>query len=64
MYRVFTRTWYKRNPQWPGGLEPHPGRKYILQYFTTRDQAYEYAAEWNKENEPGKLSRKAEFEKA
>lgn len=24
-YRLFTRTWWKPNPSWPGGLEPEAG---------------------------------------
>ena len=26
-YQVFTRTWWKRNQDWPNGLEPHCGER-------------------------------------
>lgn len=61
-YRVFTRTWWKRNPAWPSGLEPCPGRKRVLRRGLTLEEARKMCQEWNSSHKPGKLSRKAEFE--
>lgn len=60
-YTVFTRTWWKRNPTWPNGLEPHCGRKTILETGLTYEEARRCCTNWNEENKPGTLSRKAEF---
>ena len=27
VYECFHRTWWKKNNDWPNGLEPHAGRK-------------------------------------
>lgn len=63
MYRVFTRTWWSFNPNWPNGLEPCPGRKRTLRKnVPTEKEAREIAQEYNRTHKPGKLSRKAEFE--
>lgn len=63
MYKVFTRTWWKVNNSWPGGLEPCPGRKYTLHArIHTEEEARELCQEWNATHAPGKLSRKAEYE--
>lgn len=63
-YRVFTRTWWKknRNGKWPDGLEPHMGRKTTIGYTSTREEAVAMCKEWNDTHDPGRLSRKAEFE--
>lgn len=64
LYRVFTRTWWRLNPKWSGGLEPCPGRKSYRGHpdRLTYSEAQRYCAEWLKTHPPGKLSRKAEFE--
>jgi len=62
-YRVFTRTWWRRNPAWPSGLEPHAGRKTVLARHVTNEEARQLCAAWNRTNPPGRLSRKAEFER-
>ena len=63
MYRVFTRTWWKNNPDWPDGLEPCPGRKTtIRRNVKTYEEAQEYCQVYNANHSPGRLSRKAEFE--
>lgn len=63
MYAVFVRTWWKRNPSWPNGLEPSPGRKtYIKRRVNTLDEARQIVQQYNATHEPGRLSKKAEFE--
>jgi hypothetical protein len=63
-YRIFSRTWWRRNPAWPNGLEPHAGRRTPLAYASTESEAREICAQYNKRNEQGRLSRKAEYEDA
>jgi hypothetical protein len=63
MYRVFTRTWWKRNPAWPGGREPAPGRKYTLATVATETEARDLCAAYALTHKPGFLSRKAEYER-
>ena len=62
MYKVFTRTFWKANDNWPNGLEPHLGRKTLLALVSTRKQAIEECENYNTTHKPGRLSRKAEFE--
>jgi len=63
LYRVFTRTWWKDNPSWPNGLEPGAGRPHTLQkHIKTEEEAREICREYNATHEPGRLSRKAEYE--
>ena len=65
MYRVFTRTWWKHNAEWPNGLEPCPGRKTVIhRRVETEDEARKLCQEYNRTHKPGKLSRKAEYETA
>ena len=65
MYRVFTRTFWKPNPSWPGGREPHLGRRsYIAHGLSTYEEAREIAKDYNRTHEPGRLSRKAEVEES
>lgn len=61
-YRVFTRTWWKRNPSWPDGREPGAGRKTTIAKVQTEEEAKSRCYFWNQSHEPGFLSRKAEFE--
>ena len=61
-FKVFTRTWWKVNKEWPNGLEPHMGRKKVIGYASSFEQAKQMCDEFNNNNNPGKLSRKAEFE--
>jgi hypothetical protein len=64
MYRVFTRTWWRNNSDYPNGLEPHVGRKTIIKKnIDTEEEAREICRVWNANHEPGRLSRKAEYEK-
>lgn len=63
-YRCFTRTWWRSNPKWPNGLEPHPGRRTYAGHPAnlTEDEARRYCRNWNAEHKPGRFSRKCEFE--
>jgi len=63
-YRVFTRTWWAKNPAWPGGREPSPGRRSYRGHprHLTAQEAADYCDRWNAAHNPGSLSRKAEFE--
>lgn len=61
-YSVFVRTWWRVNPAWPNGLEPEPGkRRYIARHVTYED-ARAIAKQYNDTHDPGRLSKKAEFE--
>lgn len=62
-YSVFTRNWWKENPSWPDGREPDGGakRRYLAEGLSL-GEAKAMAKQWNRENDPGKLSKKAEFE--
>ena len=63
-YNVFIRRWWKDNPTWPNGLEPHMGRKSYLQRNVDYDTARSIAKEYNTTHKPGRYSLKAEFEEA
>ena len=60
-YRVFVRTWWARNPAWPNGLRPEPGRQRTIAKRCTEDEARAIAKAWNATHSPGRLSRKAEY---
>lgn len=63
MYRVFHRTWWRRNPKWPGGREPGAGRQYtIRRNVPTEAEAQQLCREWNANHDPGPLSDKAEYD--
>jgi hypothetical protein len=61
-YTTFTRTWWKRNPAWPGGREPGAGKRYTHARGLSYDEARAMCQEWNATHKPGFLSRKMEFE--
>jgi hypothetical protein len=61
-YTIFIRRWYKDNPKWPNGLEPHMGRKTTIGYAETIEEARSKCADYNNSHNPGKYSLKAEFE--
>jgi len=64
-YSVFHRTWWTRNPAWPGGREPGAGKRhYIEHHVETEKEAQAICREWNANHEPGFLSDKAEYEEA
>ena len=60
-YRCFTRTWWKRNPKYPGGREPGAGRQTTLARNMTQDEARAFCQRWNEAHDPGFLSRKCEY---
>lgn len=64
-YLIFHRTWWKKNPNFPGGLEPEMGRKTLIGYAETQDQARKMCEEWqadfDRSHRSNKLSRKAEW---
>ena len=60
-YRVFTRTWWIKNPAWPDGREPGAGRPTTIGWADTEREARRICAEWNASHDPGFLSRKAEY---
>lgn len=63
-YNVFHRTWWRRNPDWPNGLEPEAGERHYIARGVTYEHARELCQEWNAAHDPGELSDKAEFEEA
>lgn len=63
-YNVFTRTWWKHNPAWPKGLEPCPGKRRYLARGVSYERARELCQQYNSTHNPGRLSKKAEFESA
>ena len=64
-FRVFTRTWWKHNSNWPNGLEPHAGPKHTLPggaTVATEEAARDMCRVWAANHKPGRLSRKAEYQ--
>jgi len=63
-YRIFKRKWWKDNPSWPDELEPHPtARKTTICYVSTEEEAQEICEKWNRINDPGRYSMKAEYQR-
>lgn len=63
MFHCFVRTWWRRNPSYPRGLEPHAGRKRTLRTVRTEAEARAVCKAYNDTHDPGPLSRKAEYER-
>ena len=63
-YNVFVRTWWTRNPNWPGGREPGAGKKRYIRKRVTYADARAICQQYNSTHDPGFLSKKAEFEEA
>ena len=61
-YNVLHRTWWKKNPSWPNGLEPEAGKRHYIAEDVSYEVARQICKEYREENEPGELSDKAEFE--
>jgi hypothetical protein len=65
-YCVFTRTWWKEatSAGWPNNLEPQAGTRSYRGHpkGLTYSEAREYCQDWNDSHDPGRYSRKAEFE--
>jgi len=60
MYYAFTRTWWTI----VNGVKiPSPGKRTTIGKNLTRDEALKYCKDYNDSNDPGPLSRKAEFDK-
>jgi hypothetical protein len=62
-FKVFHRTWWKESKGWPNGLEPQAGTRHHIATVYEEDTARELCEEWNNNNEAGRLSDKAEFER-
>ena len=62
-YNVFHRTWWRDNPAYPNGLEPHIGKRTYLSRHVIYTDAREVADEYNRTHTFGRLSRKAEIER-
>lgn len=63
-YKVFIRTWWRANPDWSNGLEPHVGRsRTIARDIETEEEARRIAQGWNATHKPGRFSLKAEYTK-
>ena len=63
-YNVFIRDWWIDNPSWPNGLEPCAGDKESIGEADTEQEAQEMCQEYNDSHDPGRFSRKAEYEDA
>ena len=65
-YRVFSRTWWRHNDsgEWPNNLEPSAGPKHTVGYTDTEDAARDMCRVYGENHKPGRLSRKAEYERA
>jgi hypothetical protein len=59
-YRAFHRTWWRMEG---GKRVPGAGRRTALGRHLTEDEARRVCQQWNAEHNPGKLSRKAEYER-
>jgi hypothetical protein len=62
-YRCFTRTWWRAG-NGPGGRVPGAGPRRYTGHpkGLTVSEAQRYCTQWNNDHEPGKMSRKCEFE--
>ena len=60
-YKIFTRTFWKENKDWPNGLEPSLGRKTTIAYAKTEEEAKYICRQYNQSHPAGRLSRKAEY---
>ena len=45
-YVIFSRRWWKDNPDWPTGREPHLGRKKFIARAQYEDDARTICKEW------------------
>ena len=66
MYRVFTRTWWKNDPEFPNRLRPYIGPKYYLEECKTEEEAKALCNAYscyNCSHNAGRLSRTVEYEK-
>jgi hypothetical protein len=63
-YTVFHRTWWRKNSDWPNGLEPAPGRQKFIATVETEEEAQALCKQWCRDHAPGVLSDKAEYTSA
>jgi hypothetical protein len=63
-YNVFVRNWWLRDPSASDGRTPGPGPKRYIAKGVTESRARELCREYNGSHNPGKYSRKAEYESA
>ena len=61
-YKTFTRTWWIENPTWPNGLEPGAGRRHYMGHYQNEAEAQAACQAWNATHNPGRLSKKMEYE--
>ena len=63
MFYCFTRTWWKDNPDWPDGREPGAGPRHTVARHMTWTEARAFCDQWNSAHNPGRLSKKCEFDR-
>ena len=63
MYKVFHRTWWRENKDWPNGLEPHIGKSHYICKVRTEGEAIDACQAWNANHDAGRYSDKAEYTK-
>lgn len=56
-YEIFKRSWWRVNRNYPGGLEPHAGRKRHVAYVYGLDKARETCERYNATDEAVKRSK-------
>lgn len=61
-YQVYLRDWWIDDPKNKLGILPGPGPKELIKVVETFQEARDYCVDYNKTHDPGRLSRKAEFE--
>ena len=64
-FTVFTRTWWRENPDYPNGLEPSIGKSRTIGRCATEEEAREMCRQYNattgQTKSTRRLSRKAEY---
>jgi len=60
-YRVFHRTWWRKNVSWPEGREPCIGNARTIGHTNCELEARDMCRQWNDTHKPGELSDKAEY---
>ena len=61
-FRVFHRTWWRENADWPDGREPGVGESHHVAWASTEAHARHLCRRWNAAHPEGPLSDRAEFE--
>jgi len=61
-YYCFVRTWWKPNKSWPDGREPSASKGRTIRKNLSHDEAIQFCKEWNASHNPGKWSKKCEFD--